>query len=193
MQALLNRAAATQVEVGRRPLSVYDEICRWHTRRPLTGTQVREWFDAYRQDWQREKGGHWAVTRGGGEVLGRIALRGLDFDDGIANVAYWVLPAARGAGVACGALRVLTAWALDEIGFHRLELDHLPVLVFDLQAVPSVRCGRRSRAAAAPSLPDCTDTRRGPRPISARAGERGSPTAPRSGATTAAGRTARAS
>ncbi|MFD4139629.1 GNAT family N-acetyltransferase [Streptomyces sp. NPDC058572] len=107
-------------------LSAYqdDEICRWHTRRPLTETQVREWFDAYRQDWQREKGGHWAVTRGGGEVLGRIALRGLDFDDGIANVAYWVLPAARGAGVASGALTVLTAWALDEIGFHRLELDH---------------------------------------------------------------------
>ncbi|MFE7044805.1 IS21 family transposase, partial [Streptomyces atratus] len=26
LQALLNRAAATQVEVGRRPLSVYDEL-----------------------------------------------------------------------------------------------------------------------------------------------------------------------
>ena len=26
MQALLNRAAATQIEVGRRPLSVYDEL-----------------------------------------------------------------------------------------------------------------------------------------------------------------------
>ncbi|MFF5092733.1 hypothetical protein [Streptomyces niveus] len=26
MQAPLNRAAATQVEVGRRPLSVYDEL-----------------------------------------------------------------------------------------------------------------------------------------------------------------------
>ncbi|MDT7847853.1 hypothetical protein RQC66_44850, partial [Streptomyces justiciae] len=26
MQALLNRAAATQIEVGRRPLSVYDEV-----------------------------------------------------------------------------------------------------------------------------------------------------------------------
>jgi RimJ/RimL family protein N-acetyltransferase len=55
---------------------------------------------------------------------GRIALRGLDFDDGIAGVAYWVLPAARGAGVASRALTALTAWALDEIGFHRLQLDH---------------------------------------------------------------------
>ncbi len=53
-----------------------------------------------------------------------MALRGLDFDDGVANVAYWVLPAARGAGVASRALAAVSAWALDDIGFHRLELDH---------------------------------------------------------------------
>ncbi|WP_228010901.1 GNAT family N-acetyltransferase [Nonomuraea phyllanthi] len=107
-------------------LSAYqdDQIRRWHTRRPSTETQVLEWFDTYRQDWERERGGHWAITRDGGEVLGRIALRGLDFDDGTAGVAYWVLPAARGAGVASHALTALTTWALDEIGFHRLELDH---------------------------------------------------------------------
>lgn len=107
-------------------LSAYrdDEIRRWHTRRVSTETQVREWFDAYGQDWLGERGAHWAVARSSGEVLGRIALRGLDFDDGIANVAYWVLPAARGAGVASAALAALTAWALGKAGFHRLELDH---------------------------------------------------------------------
>ncbi|MBV7248125.1 GNAT family N-acetyltransferase [Streptomyces sp. MW-W600-10] len=35
-----------------------------------------------------------------------------------------VLPAARGAGVATRALGALSAWALDDIGFYRLELDH---------------------------------------------------------------------
>jgi RimJ/RimL family protein N-acetyltransferase len=107
-------------------LSAYqdDETCRWHTHRPSTEAQVEEWFAAYRQDWEREKGCHWAVARDGGEVLGRMALRGLDFDDGVANVAYWVLPAARGAGVASQALAVLSAWALEDVGFHRLELDH---------------------------------------------------------------------
>ncbi|MEV5972268.1 GNAT family N-acetyltransferase [Streptomyces sp. NPDC051921] len=107
-------------------LSAYrdDELRRWHTRRPSDETQVLEWFDAYGQDWEREKGGHWAITRDGAEVLGRIALRGLDFDDGVADVAYWVLPAARGAGVASRALSALSGWALEEIGFHRLELDH---------------------------------------------------------------------
>ncbi|MFF2082173.1 GNAT family N-acetyltransferase [Nocardia sp. NPDC058176] len=107
-------------------LSAYQdtETRRWHTNRPTTETQVREWFDTYRQDWQQEKAGHWAVTRAGAEVLGRIALRSLDFDEGTAVLAYWVLPSARGAGVASRALSSLSTWAIDEIGFHRLELEH---------------------------------------------------------------------
>ncbi|MFH9133086.1 GNAT family N-acetyltransferase [Streptomyces sp. NPDC017524] len=107
-------------------LSAYrdEETRRWHTHRPSTEAQVREWFEGYREDWEREKGCHWAVARDSGEVLGRMALRGLDFDDGVANGAYWVLPAARGAGVASRALAAVSAWALDDIGFHRLELDH---------------------------------------------------------------------
>lgn len=100
------------------------EIQRWHTRRPTSEDQVREWFDRYRRDWAQEEGAHWAVTRGGDEVLGRIALRGINLDDGVAQCAYWVLPAARGAGVASGALTALSVWALGETGFHRLELDH---------------------------------------------------------------------
>jgi len=107
-------------------LSAYQdrEIRRWHTRRPRTEAHVREWFDAYRQDWAGEKGGHWAIARDSGEVLGRIASRGWDFDDGLASVSYWVLPAARGAGVATCAVMTLSAWALEEIGFYRLHLDH---------------------------------------------------------------------
>jgi RimJ/RimL family protein N-acetyltransferase len=101
-----------------------DEIRRWHTRRPLTEADVHEWFEAYYRDWKHEKGGHWAIARDDGEVLGRIALRGFDFDDGIAGITYWVLPPARCAGVATCAVTALSLWALDEIGFHRLELDH---------------------------------------------------------------------
>lgn len=100
------------------------EIQRWHTYRPASPDQVRAWFERYRQDWAEEKGAHWAVTRGGGAVLGRIALREVDLGDGVAECAYWVLPAARGAGVASRALTALSAWALGEAGFHRLELDH---------------------------------------------------------------------
>lgn len=107
-------------------LSAYQdaETRRWHTHRPATESQVLEWFESYRENWQQEKGAHWAVTSTTNEVRGRIALRGLNFDDGIATVGYWVLPHARGAGVASHALSALTGWAINEIGFHRLELDH---------------------------------------------------------------------
>lgn len=98
-------------------------IRHWHTRRPASEDQARAWFEQYRRDWAQETGGHWAVT-GGGDVLGRIALRGLNFDDGVAECAYWVLPAARGAGVASRALTALSAWALGPTGFHRLEVEH---------------------------------------------------------------------
>ncbi|MFI5930660.1 GNAT family N-acetyltransferase [Actinoplanes sp. NPDC051494] len=100
------------------------EIQRWHTRRPGTARRVLEWFERYRQEWARETGAHWAVTRDGGEVLGRIALSGVEPGDGIAGIGYWVLPAARGAGVAPRALTALSAWALAEGRFHRLHLDH---------------------------------------------------------------------
>ena len=107
-------------------LSAYqdEEIRRWHTRRPSSEPRVREWFDRFRQDWEQEKGGHWSVAHDSGEVLGRIALGSVNFDEGIAGVSYWVLPPARRAGVATRALSALTAWTLDDIGFHRLHLNH---------------------------------------------------------------------
>ncbi|MFE0462403.1 GNAT family N-acetyltransferase [Kitasatospora sp. NPDC058965] len=107
-------------------LSAYqdDELRRWHTRRPRTEAEVLSWFDGYREDWDRERGAHWAVSRTDGEVLGRIATKSWNLDDGVGGVGYWVLPPARGAGVATGAVNALSAWALDRIGFHRLQLDH---------------------------------------------------------------------
>ncbi|MEU1841934.1 GNAT family N-acetyltransferase [Micromonospora chersina] len=100
------------------------EIQHWHTRQPASEDQVREWFEQYRRAWERETAASWAVTRGGGEVLGRIAMGSMNLDDGVAGCAYWVLPAARGAGVAPRALTALSVWALGEAGFHRLHLDH---------------------------------------------------------------------
>ncbi|GIF22476.1 RimJ/RimL family protein N-acetyltransferase [Actinoplanes tereljensis] len=98
-------------------------IQQWHPRQPGTAENVRVWFARYRQDWALERGGHWAITRDG-TVLGRIAMRGFDFDDGLAGCAYWVLPEARGAGVAPAALTVLSDWGLGAAGFHRLHLSH---------------------------------------------------------------------
>jgi RimJ/RimL family protein N-acetyltransferase len=107
-------------------LAAYDDpaIRQWHPRRPADLDTTRAWFARYRRDWLDETGGHWAVTRDGGEPIGRIAMRGFDFADGLAGCAYWVLPHARGAGVAPRALTALSEWGLGPAGFHRLHLDH---------------------------------------------------------------------
>ncbi|MEU8094219.1 GNAT family N-acetyltransferase [Micromonospora chalcea] len=99
------------------------EIRRWHTRRPASPEQVLQWFAYSRRSWQEETGASWAVTRGD-EVVGRMTLGGVNLDDGEAACAYWVVPAARGTGVASGALRALSAWALADGRLHRLWLDH---------------------------------------------------------------------
>ncbi|MFJ3714653.1 GNAT family N-acetyltransferase [Streptomyces sp. NPDC090057] len=83
-----------------------DRIARMHRRR-TAGT-----------------GAVWAVAPRGGAAIGLAALNDVDPADGSAEVAYWVLPAARGGGIAVLAARRLGRWALDELGLRRLTLRH---------------------------------------------------------------------
>ncbi|MFI0219712.1 GNAT family N-acetyltransferase [Streptomyces lydicus] len=100
-------------------------IQRWHTHHVTSREEAQEWIAASHQSWQQEQAAQWAITRAdGSEVLGRIALRWMDLLHGLAECAYWVLPNARGIGLAPRALTVLATWALDEASFHRLELAH---------------------------------------------------------------------
>jgi RimJ/RimL family protein N-acetyltransferase len=57
-------------------------------------------------------------------VLGQISLRTLDLAEGLAEISYWVAPAARGRQVAARALEVLSRWAFDVVGLHRIEVQH---------------------------------------------------------------------
>ncbi|MFF4502837.1 GNAT family N-acetyltransferase [Streptomyces sp. NPDC001401] len=59
-----------------------------------------------------------------GTVLGHIGVNAIDLVLSVARVGYWVLPEARGQGVATRALAVASRWALTELGVHRLELGH---------------------------------------------------------------------
>lgn len=75
--------------------------------------------------WRAETDGYWAVVAAGtGVVAGRVSLREVDLEDGRGECSYWVLPAARGGGIATRATIGLSRWALGELGLHRLELAH---------------------------------------------------------------------
>jgi RimJ/RimL family protein N-acetyltransferase len=101
------------------------DIQRWHVRRADSVEEARTWIKDWRSGWRNETGGHWAVAGAEDEkLLGRASLKSLELADGKAEVAYWMVSAARGGGVCTRAVVALTCWALEQGGFHRLELEH---------------------------------------------------------------------
>lgn len=65
----------------------------------------------------------WAVEADG-SVVGGVAVRSVNRIDQHASVSYFVLPEARGRGVATRALTTAAAHAFDVLGLHRLQLQH---------------------------------------------------------------------
>jgi RimJ/RimL family protein N-acetyltransferase len=57
-------------------------------------------------------------------MVGRVGIKSFDLSDCIGELAYWVMPAARGHGVAKRAVAAVCGWAFDVLGLHRLELIH---------------------------------------------------------------------
>ncbi|GGZ07582.1 GNAT family N-acetyltransferase [Streptomyces poonensis] len=103
-----------------------DPVLRqWHMRGAASEDEVRSWIAEWRSGWTEERDAQWAVVDADTDRLkGRVALRAIELADGTAEVAYWTVASARGQGVAARATTALARWALDEIGFHRLELLH---------------------------------------------------------------------
>jgi RimJ/RimL family protein N-acetyltransferase len=98
---------------------------QWHARAADSVDEVGGWIEQWLKDWTEERTAQWAVVAADTDrLLGRVALREIRLDDGQAEMAYWTTAAARGQGVAARATTTLVRWALDDTGFHRLELLH---------------------------------------------------------------------
>ncbi|NJC23906.1 RimJ/RimL family protein N-acetyltransferase [Arthrobacter pigmenti] len=100
------------------------DIALFNRRSITTEAEALEWIRGWPRRWQRENGASWAVCDGEGIVVGRVALSLLNLFEGDGEVGYWVLPAARGQGVAPLAVAALKRWAFDVIGLKRLQLTH---------------------------------------------------------------------
>lgn len=75
--------------------------------------------------WSTEKGCHWAlVDEDSQTLLGRVALKPHDLQDGTTGLAYWMVPAARGRGLCSAAVVAASEWAFRTAGFHRIEIEH---------------------------------------------------------------------
>jgi RimJ/RimL family protein N-acetyltransferase len=108
------------VEVHRDP-----DIQRWHLRRFDSADEALGWIELGRLSWAAETDANWLVADATtGERLGRVGLRTIELGWGTAECSYWVAPSARGRGVATRALRAVTAWAVGDVGLHRLTVTH---------------------------------------------------------------------
>lgn len=100
------------------------EISRWtRVPSPYTEEHARSWIEQTIRDWDRREGESAFAVTDGGEVVGAIGLR-LFEDEYTArgSIGYWVAADARGRGVATDALRIVSRWALRQLGLPRVEL-----------------------------------------------------------------------
>jgi len=98
------------------------DIQRWHVR-SMSAQEASQWASAWARRWAEETGAGWAIDLDG-VLAGRMCVRRLDLDQGEGEAAYWVLPRARGRGVATRALRAVTDWMFTHVGLHRVYLEH---------------------------------------------------------------------
>ncbi|WP_214401832.1 GNAT family N-acetyltransferase [Pseudonocardia lacus] len=99
------------------------DIQHWHRRR-LDPDEAAEWVGGWGRLWRAGTDACWAVADPDDRLIGYVALRGFRPFAGSAKVSYWVLPGARGAGVATRAVRLAGHWAFTVLGLHRIELVH---------------------------------------------------------------------
>lgn len=72
---------------------------QWHIRAADSEEETAGWIRDWRRAWEEERGAQWAVVdQGTDELLGRVALRRVLLDEGVAEVAYWTTRTARGRG-----------------------------------------------------------------------------------------------
>ena len=101
------------------------EVVRWNPRLPLRDlAAARGWIAGRSERWADGRAASWAVEEEG-VVVGSVSLREVNLVDRWATASYWTLPAARGRGVAPRALGLAATYAVDELGLHRVQLQHV--------------------------------------------------------------------
>ncbi|GLY28425.1 GNAT family N-acetyltransferase [Kineosporia sp. NBRC 101731] len=74
--------------------------------------------------WHDGAGAAWAITEPGGEAIGQVRFGLLDEELGTGSVGYWLMPEARGRGLAAQALTRSSTVVFARLGWHRIELYH---------------------------------------------------------------------
>ena len=99
------------------------EIPRWtRVPQPYTRAEAERWIAASQLERDAGTAIDWLAVDERDDVLASVALQHIRRDDGLGEIGYWVAAPARGRGIATRAVRLVTEWALGELGLHTLEI-----------------------------------------------------------------------
>jgi [ribosomal protein S5]-alanine N-acetyltransferase len=100
------------------------EIPRWTVvPSPYTEVDGRAFVAGQTERLSRGEAAPFAIVGAEGDgFLGSVEVTLLDRRSGRGEIGYWIAAPARRQGVALRAVRLISAWALDDLELHRLEL-----------------------------------------------------------------------
>lgn len=104
------------------------DVCQFTTV-PWTYSpaDARAWIRHLEQRRSSGTGLALAITRAGEDrALGNVNLVRIGDDGCQAALGYWVVPTARGQGLASAAARLLCSWGFEQLALERIELAILP-------------------------------------------------------------------
>jgi RimJ/RimL family protein N-acetyltransferase len=79
-----------------------------------------------------------AICEAGGDaLLGSVIVHSVDWRHRRGELGYWLVPAARGRGLATRAVRLALAWMFEDLGLERAEIATTP------DNAPSLALARR--------------------------------------------------
>jgi len=104
-------------------LGIHDpDVVRWFGRPSGSAAEV---LALNRSRWARGSP-TLSICEAGEVCIGHVWVNLGAKDPAIGYLGYWLLPAARGRGLATRAVRLISGWALRELGIDRLQLHAEP-------------------------------------------------------------------
>ncbi|MGW7410888.1 GNAT family N-acetyltransferase [Streptomyces sp. NPDC054863] len=110
------------------------QIALWNPLPTADLESAAKWLETRAKAWSAGTLATFALLDGGTNstdgddadltFLGALTVRWTDRSDGLAMIGYWLLPAARGRGLATRAAVAATDWAFRTAAVRRLELAH---------------------------------------------------------------------
>lgn len=100
------------------------EIPRW-TRVPedYDEATAREWDSLAAREAAEGQGLHLLVVDAeSGELLGSVGIVDISWQERRCDIGYWTVAEHRGRGITTRAVKLLSAWAFDELGFDRISI-----------------------------------------------------------------------